>query len=263
MKGTDMKTSVQITEFYRTAAKNKCRMAPHRMLISGIFAGAFIALGAFGSQIVGSSVADAGLARLFGALVFPVGLTLVLCVGTELFTGNSLLILPLLEKEVKGIDVLKSWFFVYLGNLIGSLMIAVLAVHSGLPSLFGGALAETMASAAAAKCALTIPAALVRGILCNILVCLAVWVSFAADELAGRIAGLYLPTMLFVLCGFEHSIANMYFIPAGMMVSASSGASLTGFLLHNLIPVTIGNVIGGGCFVAAGFYLLFSDHGKN
>ena len=238
-------------------------MSTGKLLVSGIFSGAFIAFGGFGSQVLAASVQDPGLAKMLGALVFPVGLTLVCCVGTELFTGNSLLVLPLLEKNIRLKDVLRNWGLVYIGNFIGSLLVACLVVYSSLGSLFGGALAETMVSAAAAKTSLTFTAGLLRGILCNILVCLAVWLSFAAGELGGKITGLYLPTMLFVLCGFEHSVANMYFIPAGMMAASfhgiASAASFGSFLLGNLLPVTIGNLIGGAGFVAAGLYLLFGD----
>lgn len=258
-----MKNAKEIAANYRGIAKNKCSMPAVKLIISGIFAGAFIAFGAFGSQVLGASVADPGLAKLLGALVFPVGLTLVCCVGTELFTGNSLLVLPLLEKQVDLKGVLRNWVLVYLGNLIGSLLVACLVVYSHLPSMFGGALAETMSAAAVSKASLSFGDALMRGILCNILVCLAVWLSFAAGEQAGKIIGLYLPTMLFVLSGFEHSIANMYFIPAGMMASSvfGTGASVTlgGFVLNNLLPVTIGNLIGGGLFTAAGLYLLFGS----
>ena len=134
----------------------------------------------------------------------------------------------------------------------------MLIAASGLADLFGGALRETMTAAAASKASLAFFPALVRGILCNILVCLAVWVSFGAEEQAGKILGLFFPTMAFVLSGFEHSIANMYFIPAGMMVSgAEASIPMSGFLLNNLLPVTVGNVIGGALFVALGLYVLY------
>ena len=258
-----MKNSKEIAANYRGIAKNKCSMPAPKLIVSGTFAGAFIAFGAFGSQVVGASVSDPGLARLLGALVFPVGLTLVCCVGTELFTGNSLLVLPLLEKQVDLKGVLRNWALVYLGNLIGSLLVALLVVYAHLPSLFGGDLALTMSMAAVTKTSLSFTDALLRGILCNILVCLAVWLSFAANDQAGKILGLYLPTMLFVLSGFEHSIANMYFIPAGSFACYVYGpefsASMRGFLLNNLLPVTIGNLIGGALFTAGGLYLLFGS----
>jgi formate/nitrite transporter len=248
-----MRNSKQIVSFYESAAAAKVSAPAGTLILSGVFSGAFIAFGAFGSQIVNTSVTDPGLARLLGAMVFPVGLAMVLCVGTELFTGNSLLFLPLLEKKISARGMLRNWGLVYLGNLIGSLLIAVLISFSGLSNLFGDALRDTMANTAASKASLAFFPALIRGILCNILVCLAVWMSFGAEEQAGKILGLFFPTMAFVLCGFEHSIANMYFIPAGMLVSSPETAvSLSGFLLNNLLPVTIGNVIGGALFVAAG-----------
>ena len=253
-----MRNSKQIVSFYESAARGKVSAGSGTLLLSGVFAGAFIAFGAFGSQIVNTSVADPGLGRMIGSLVFPVGLTMVLCVGCELFTGNSLLFLPFLQKKITAKEMLRNWGLVYLGNFIGSLLIACLVVFSGLPSMFSGALKETMIAAAVSKSSLSFSAALLRGILCNILVCLAVWVSFGAEEQAGKIMGLYLPTMLFVLCGFEHSIANMYFIPAGMM--AGGAVSMSGFLLNNLLPVTLGNMIGGSLMTALGLYVLY---GKN
>ncbi len=263
-----MKSSRQILETYRTIGANKCALSAGKMILSGAFAGLFIAFGAFGSQIVGASVQDPGLAKLLGALVFPVGLTMVLCVGTELFTGNSLLAIPLLEKKITAGKMLKNWGLVYLGNFLGSLIMAVLAVYSNLPAMFGGNLANVMVSAAVSKCALTFGEAVLRGILCNILVCLAVWISFAADEQAGKILGLYLPTMLFVLCGFEHCVANMYFIPAGMMAAShfslpAESVTISSFLIGSLIPVTIGNLIGGAVLVGGGFFGLFGDHERS
>ena len=253
-----MRNSRQIASFYETAAKAKVSAGASSLLVSGIFSGAFIAFGAFASQIVNTSLSDPGLARLFGAMVFPVGLTMVLCVGTELFTGNCLLVLPFLQKKIDGRGLLRNWILVYLGNFIGSVLIAALIHASHLSGMFNGALAETMIAAASSKASLPFSQALIRGILCNILVCLAVWIAFGAEEQAGKILGLFFPTMAFVLCGFEHSIANMYFIPAGMMAGGS--IPLSGFLLNNLLPVTIGNVIGGALAVAAGLYLLY---GKN
>ncbi len=259
-KEKDMKNSREIAAVYEKAAKVKTEMSTGKLLVSGIFAGAFIAFGGIGSQIAQSSITDPGLARYIGALVFPVGLMMVLTVGAELFTGNCLLVLPLLQQKITVGKMLRNWGLVYLGNLIGSLMVACLVVYSGLPSLFGGALGETIVNTAAAKASLSPSAGLLRGILCNILVCLAVWISFAADEQAGKIIGLFLPTMLFVLCGFEHSIANMYFIPAGMMAQGihplSNAVSFSGFL-SNLLPVTFGNILGGAGFVAAGLFFLY------
>ena len=131
--------------------------------------------------------------------------------------------------------------------------------------MFGGNLSNVMVNGALSKVSLSFSAGVMRGILCNILVCLAVWLSFGADEQAGKIMGLYLPTMLFVLCGFEHCVANMYFIPAGMMASSlagipAQGLTIRSFLINNLLPVTVGNVIGGALIVGLGFYYLYGDH---
>jgi len=248
--------------------KAKATNAPAKLFLLGILAGMFIALAAVGANTASSVIENASAAKLIGACVFPVGLAMVLIAGSELFTGNNLIIVAVLEKEVTLAQMLKNWLFVYIGNFVGALLIAVLVNYSGQLDLFGGALAATTIKAAATKASLNFGKAILLGILCNFLVCIAVWMSFAAKTVGGKIAGLFLPIMLFVLAGFEHSVANMYYVPSGLFAAglypdAAAGvaniANLTwgNFFINNLIPVTIGNIIGGVGLVGCMYWAIY------
>ena len=149
------------------------------------------------------------------ACVFPGGLAMVVLAGAELFTGNSLLVIPLLSRKVRFSGVLRSWAVVYLGNLIGALAVAALAVYSHQLGQFSGALAASAMSTAAAKCSLTFGDAFLRGMACNFLVCIAVWITMSATSVIGKVSGLYFPILLFVVSGFD-SVANMYYIPVAL-----------------------------------------------
>ena len=257
----------EIAKRYSDAGAGKTKLAIPKMFILAILAGMFIAFGAFGSQVAGTDVAGgASVGRLMSAVVFPVGLLMVIMAGAELFTGNNLIIISVLDKKTTVRGLLKNWIIVYLGNFVGSILVAAALTFSHAYSLYGGALAEAAVTTAQNKVLLTFPEALLKGILCNILVCIAVWISFSAEDVAGKILGLYLPIMLFVTSGFEHSVANMYFIPAGLFISGEYGIAATsltwsGFLLNNLLPVTLGNMIGGVGLVGLGYYFVYL-HGK-
>ena len=243
-----MKTSKEVAAGYDAVGRTKTTLPLAKMFLFGIFAGAFIALGALGSQIAGTVAG-----RLAGAFVFPVGLTMVLLVGVELFTGNCLLAIPLCNRTITPAALLRNWAVVYAGNFVGSLLVALAAVYG---CSLTGPVAATAMAAAEAKASLPVAQALIRGVMCNVLVCLAVWMASLAGELAGKIMALYLPTMLFVLCGFEHSVANMYFIPAGMMLGAK--VTVGQFLWNNLFFVTIGNIVGGAAVVGCGLRALYA-----
>lgn len=253
----------EIAQNYIAVGKGKVNMPIPKMLLLAVMAGAFIALGGVGATAAAVSVPAASVGKLMGACIFPGGLTMVLLAGSELFTGNCLLSIPLLEKEITVGGMLKNWVVVYLGNMIGGLLVAAGMVFSHQFSLFGNGMAVAAMSTAAAKCTLPFGEALIKGIFCNFLVCLAVWISFAAKDVAGKIAGLFFPIMIFVLCGFEHSVANMYYIGAGLIAknvpvyaqaAAEAGIDMSvvtwgNFLGTNLIPVTLGNIIGGSVCV--------------
>ena len=265
---TTMNSPKEIAQNYVATGTAKANLPISKMLALGILAGMFIALAGVGSTIAPATIASNSLGKLIGAAVFPAGLAMVLVAGSELFTGNNLIIIPVLQKEVKLQAMLKNWFFVYIGNFIGSLFIAAITIYGGTFSVFNDAAASAVINTAVTKVNLTFSDALLRGILCNVLVCIAVWMSFAAKDVIGKIAGLFLPIMLFVLSGYEHSIANMYFIPAGLFavgndvyLAAYAGdvSSLTwgAMFTNNLIPSTIGNIIGGTVIVGMGYWFIY------
>lgn len=255
-----MNTPAEIARNYLSVGKNKVSLPMSKMAPLAVLAGMYIALAGVGATTAAVTVENASIAKLIGACIFPAGLTLVLLAGSELFTGNCLLTLPLLNRDIRPGQMLKSWLIVYLGNLAGSLFIAWAVVYSHTFSLFSDGLAVSAIRTAVSKCSLSFGDALIRGVLCNLLVCLGVWLAFAAKDVAGKIIGLFFPILLFVLCGYEHCIANMYYIPAGLFAltepayaraAAAAGvdtAALTwlNFFLVNLLPVTLGNIIGGG-----------------
>lgn len=235
-----------------------------RLLIWALLAGAYIAFGAQASQMVSFNLlADPdslGVGRLVSAAVFPVGLMMVVLCGAELFTGNCLMIIGVLDRKIRISGMLRNWVLVYLGNFLGALLVVALMKSTGLWETGSGLLGASVIITAQAKVQLSFGQAFVRGILCNWLVCLAVWMSTGARETVSKIFAIWFCIGLFVISGFEHSIANMYFIPAGIAAAADSGlAQLAGcdvsvltvgnFLIKNLLPVTLGNILGGGLFV--------------
>lgn len=262
-----MNTPAEIAQNYVGIGKKKTELPAIKMFILGILAGIFIGIGAIAFEMAIATIGG-GLGKLVGACMFPAGLALVLIAGSELFTGNCLLVIPLLEKEVKFSAVLKSWVFVYLGNFVGSAILAALVVFGHSPSLLDGALLDTVMTVAAGKVSLTFGDAVFRGIVCNIMVCLAVWMSFAAKTVGSKIAGLYFPIMIFVLGGFEHSIANMYYLMAGIFANSvydvgNTAITFGSFLVNNLLPVTIGNLIGGTAVGVTYWYLYLRGAKKN
>ena len=235
-----------------------------RLLIWALLAGAYIAFGAQASQMVSFNLlADPdslGVGRLVSAAVFPVGLMMVVLCGAELFTGNCLMIIGVRDRKIRISGMLRNWVLVYLGNFLGALLVVALMKSTGLWGTGSGLLGASVIKTAQAKVQLSFGQAFVRGILCNWLVCLAVWMSTGARETVSKLFAIWFCIGLFVISGFEHSIANMYFIPAGIAAAADSGlAQLAGcdvsvltvgnFLVKNLLPVTLGNILGGGLFV--------------
>jgi formate/nitrite transporter len=238
------------------------------VLVLGILAGAYIGFGGLLSSTVTFDMAarlGTGFAKFMGGSVFSVGLMLVVIAGAELFTGNNLMVTSTLAREISFGTMAKRWVLVYVANFIGSIILALIFYSSGLWKTGGGALGQTAVRIAFAKVNLGFFEALVRGIGCNWLVCLAVWMALAARQTVGKIFAIFFPIMAFVAIGFEHCVANMYFIPAGIFLKAWAGipapdgfnpATLTwgSFAVRNLIPVTIGNIIGGGLFVGLSYW---------
>jgi len=241
------------------------------MFTLAILAGAFIALGAVfaTNTAAGSSVLPFGVAKLLTGLVFCLGLILVVVGGAELFTGNNLIVMAWASGKVTGKALLRNWVIVYAGNFVGSFGTALLVLWSKQYTFGGGAVGETALKIAAGKAGLDFFQAMALGVLCNALVCLAVWLTFSARSTIDKIAAIIFPITAFVAAGFEHSVANMYFVPYGLLIKVSDpafiaekGLELTNltwgnFLLNNLLPVTIGNIIGGAVLVAAIYWSVF------
>jgi len=266
-----MLNPTQMCDNYMDAAVGKTASPTWRLIVLGIAAGAFVALGAVCSSAAAFQVDNVGLGRVVTGLVFPVGLCMVVFLGTELFTGNALMVNAALEKKITWRRLFRNWALVYLGNFIGAITVAFLMVNFGQLELGSQGLAVYTAKVAAAKSSLPWQNAFVLGIFCNILVCIAVYMGSSAKDTAGKIIALYLPIFIFVIASFEHCIANMYYIPAGIMafMNESYNGLITEagintavlnfgtFFTANLIPVTLGNIVGG---VLVGLLMYFS-HG--
>lgn len=236
-----MNAPKDIARSYIDVGAAKAALPIPKMFLLAVLAGAYIALAGVAATI-GTSLAG----RIAGACIFPAGLAMVVVAGSELFTGNNLMVISLLAKRVSAGRLLRAWAVVYLGNLAGAVLVAALAVCGGSLDAFS----EQVLSTAAAKSSLAFSDALVRGVLCNVLVCAAVWMAMASASAGGKLLCLYLPIMTFVLCGFEHCVANMFYIPAGLFMALRQGGGPEtlgwgAFFLKNLLPVTLGNMLGG------------------
>lgn len=260
-----MHSPLEIARAYVEVGIHKTNLSAFKMIILGIFAGIFIGFAGIASTTAAATVANPSLGKLVGALIFPAGMAMVLTAGSELFTGNTLIILSVLEKEIPVYRMLKNWFFVFIGNFIGAVLVALGVVYGHVPDLFDGNLAEKIVSAGAMRCNLAFSESIIRGILCNVLVCIAVWMSFAAKNVSGKLMTSFWPVMVFVLCGFEHSIADMYFGSAALLAAreyglGAEGLTLFRFLVYNILPVTLGNIIGGAGIVGFGYWLGYLRH---
>jgi formate/nitrite transporter len=240
-------TPLEISRAISDIGEKKANEGIFELFVFGVLAGIYIAFGAVvATSVLSGGTLDTGLARFLAGSVFSVGLILVLILGSELFTGNILMTIGLIYQRYSCAKVLRNWLVVYLGNLSGSIIIAWLVAKSGLLSDASGLtpIWATALKIAEAKLQLGFIEALCRGILCNMLVCMAVIMCVASRTIEGKILGIYFPIMKFVASGYEHSVANMYFLPAGLM---AKGEFVSRFFIifNNLIPVTIGNIIGG------------------
>lgn len=258
-----MFTPSEIAHNYIEVAKKKTSLKWYKTLILAVLAGAFIAFGAAVATATSASL-KGSFASLIKGAVFPVGLILVVICGAELFTGNCLLVSPAIGKDIKVRSLLKNWGIVYAGNFIGGVLIALLVVFSHVQN---STVAAACASAAAAKCNLSFIESFLRGILCNMLVCLAVWGAMASKSAAGKILAVYFPIFAFVACGFEHSVANMYYLTAGLLTKATvdgivaAGLTVGRALLFSLLPATLGNIIGGG-LIGCAYHAVYRSKGK-
>ena len=268
-------TPSEISLFAIETGVKKVKTCRLNQFILAILAGVFIAFAAEGSNMAAFNLLGKpetyGLGRSLAGSIFGTGLMLVVVAGGELFTGNSLIMAGVLEKQITVKELLNNWVFVFLGNLVGSLLIVYMIIESGQLNsgdyLLGGLTIKT----AYTKISYSFASAFFLGIMCNWLVCLAVWMSYGSKDLTGKIFAIFFPIWLFITSGFEHSIANMYYIPAGIMAKSNPNWVMASklsveqladlnwvtFFTKNLIPVTIGNIIGGAIFAAATYWFVY------
>jgi len=264
--GFDAYSPKEIAERVQSVGVAKARLPLLSQVTLGILAGGFIGLGALYFTLVAS---DASLSfaasRVLGGLAFSLGLILVVVAGAELFTGNNLLVMAWASGRISTLQLARNWLVIYLANFVGALGLVLLVLWSQQWRMNGDAVGITAVKIAAAKAALPFWEAFFKGILCNILVCLAMWLALAGRSVVDKILAIIFPISAFVAAGFEHSVANMYFIPVGILIqeqlptAALPAVKWTG-MLSNLAAVTLGNVVGGG-MVAAVYYLVYCRYG--
>ncbi|MDG2013576.1 MAG: formate/nitrite transporter family protein [Pirellulaceae bacterium] len=242
------------------------------LFVLAVLAGAFIAWGGVFYTVVTTSGINSlpfGFTKFLGGLAFSLGLILVIVGGAELFTGNNLIVMALANGRIKTRQLLRNWALVYAGNFVGAVGVAILVFMAGVPNQAEGQVGEAMHSIAIAKCSLVWPQAIAAGIGCNLLVCLAIWLCFSARSVADKVLAIIFPITAFVATGMEHCVANMYFIPMGMLVQFSTHEntdrpiSLMNFFGNNLLPVTIGNIIGGTVLVGMVYWFVYLRPERN
>lgn len=278
-KQLDLLLPLEMAQKAEEVGISKANMGFSKTIILAILAGSFIALGGVFSTVATSGVGlPYGVARILGGLVFSLGLILVILGGAELFTGNNLIIMAWANKRISTLKVIRNWVLVFIGNWIGATFIVALILVSGHFMAGKGQVGLNIMNIAKAKCELNFMNAIALGVLCNILVCLAVWLCFSAKDVTGKILSIVFPITAFVAAGFEHSIANMYFIPLAIvlenyadpsfwtsinaMPSDYASVNLHNFLIHNLLPVTIGNILGGAVLVGLVYWFVFLRSNK-
>lgn len=263
------------TQNYMNGAVAKASASRKRQLILGIMAGTFIAMGAQASNVAVHNIADVGTARTLAGCIFPVGLMMIVFVGGELFTGDCMLSMAWMDRRISIRTVAAILAVVYLGNFLGAAMTAGLVSLSGQLQYSGGGLGAYTIKVAAGKVGLPFATALVSGVLCNVLVCTAVLMAAAAKDTAGKVLAIFFPILAFVVSGFEHCVANMYYIPAGIFAALNDtyvqkaeelygistaqleALSWKNFVFANLLPVTLGNIIGGSLLVGGVCYYIY------
>ena len=264
--GFDAFSPKEIAEKVASVGVAKARLPLLSTLMLGVLAGGFIGLGAlYFALVVSDAQLSFGIARMLGGMVFSLGLILVVVGGAELFTGNNLLVMAWADGKITTAEMLRNWALVYVSNAVGAIglaMVVYLSHHAGMNQ---GAVGLAYMKIAAAKTALPFWDAFFKGVLCNLLVCLAVWMALAGRSVTDKVFAIIFPISAFVAAGFEHCVANMYLIPLGIMLkggtAAPAGIDLasldwSGFA-GNLIPVTLGNIFGGSVMVALVYYLIY------
>lgn len=264
----------EITKNYVEIGVKKAAMPRRKQLLLGIMGGFFIGFASQGSNQAIHTIASVGLAKTLAGALFATGLMLVVIAGGELFTGNCLMLIACLSKKMRLRSMLTSWLVVYIGNLIGSLLLAAAIIRSGQLGFSEGLLGGATIKTAVYKAGLSFENAFFMGVLCNMLVCLAVWMAAAAKDVAGKLLAVFFPIWLFITSGFEHSVANMYYLAAGIFAKGNplwaeqalglgvstqqlQALNWSAMLLNNLLPVTLGNIVGGALLVGAVYWYVY------
>lgn len=267
--GFDAYAPAQIAQRIESVGVSKARLPTLPLLMLGMLAGAFIGLGAMLFVLVKSDpTLGFAASAVGGGLVFALGLLLVVVAGAELFTGNNLLAMAWADGRISTREVMRNWALVCAANFVGATGLALLVFLSGHTNLNGGAIGETVVKIAQAKQALPATEAFFRGVLCNVLVCMAVWMAMAGRSVVDKAVAVVPPIMAFVAAGFEHSIANMYLMPLAMLLQhfgplgATTAITWSG-MLGNLLPVIAGNLVGGSVLVGLTYYVIYGRQAKN
>ena len=248
-----MLTPSEFINLYGNIGERKTKAGAVNLFMSGMLAGVFIGMGGVVTNVASSFTTNPAITKMLCGLLFPFGLIMVMLTGAELFTGNCLITISLLGGRVRFSGMLRNLIIVYLGNFAGAVLLAYAYTNTGAISLSLNATVKV----AAAKSSMSFGSAVILGILCNILVCTAVMMGLCAKSVTGRAAGAYFPVAFFVIAGFEHCVANMYYVPAGIFANVDNPTLTWGnFIINNLLPVTLGNII-GGCLLGA---LLWKIH---
>ena len=274
MNQTGLNSPKQITENMIQAGVTKATTPLPKVILLGIFAGMFIACGASASSVAMHAMTNVGLQRLIGGCIFPIGLMMIVLVGGELFTGDCLMVMGCLHKKYSVLDVIRVLTIVYFSNFIGSVLMAGMVYLSGQFGYTNGLLGAFTNKIAMGKVSLDFQTAFISGILCNIFVCLGVLMASAAKDVTGKIFGCFFPIMAFIVSGYEHCVANMYYIPAGIFAAGNEKyvecamreygytaeqlekLNWGEFFITNQIPVTLGNIVGGMVFVGVILYAI-------
>lgn len=256
-----MNSPLQIAQLTVFLGKNKIKNPIVKTLILAIIGGFFVGAGALVSLICSYRYVG-GYAQFYSGLVFPIGIMAVYCAGAELFTGNCLLVIPFLSKHITCIDMLLNWLIVFIGNFIGGILISLLVVYGHIPNMFDVNMAQLFYNTGIEKCSIDFGEALIKGLLCNFFNCLAIWVSLGGRDLRSVILGLWTPIFLFVACGLEHCVANMFYIPSALFTCYEYGVDSSklnwGRLFYkNLIPVTLGHIVGGSGLVGVIYWYIY------
>lgn len=267
--GFDAFSPQEIARKAEEVGVTKARLPLLSMFMLSVLAGAFIGLGALYYVVVRSDVSlNAAIRQLLGGMSFAMGLILVIVAGAELFTGNNLLVIAWADRRITTYELLHSWVIVCAGNFVGALGLAVLVFLARHADINDGAIGREYVRIAAQKVALPFWTAFFRGVLCNALVCLAVWMAMAGRSVVDKVVAVVIPVSAFVAAGFEHSVANMYLIPMAMMLQETVTSGHPALItwrsyLHNLIPVLLGNLAGGSVLVGLVYHLIYGNVAKN